>query len=195
MKKQALSILFIGNSHTYYNDMPEMVRQRAAGDGFDCHVAMIAHGGWFLEQHVKEPDVRFNILFGHYDYVVLQDHTHPMAPEEELVPAAAMLNVWIREAGSIPVIYETWAKKDAPEDQDNMNRVHRKAADTIGALLAPVGENWRAYQADRPNLEMYAVDGKHASEDGSDFAAKCIWETIRRDIRNRENAGSRKAGI
>ena len=85
---KAFSILFIGNSHTYYNDMPQMVRQRAAGDGFDCRITMIAHAGWFLEQHVKEPDVRFNILFGRYDYVVLQDHTHPMAPEEEFVPAA-----------------------------------------------------------------------------------------------------------
>ena len=184
-RSNAVSILFIGNSHTYYNDMPQMVRERAAGDGFDCRVTMIAHAGWFLEQHVKEPDVRFNILFGHYDYVVLQDHTHPMAPEEEFVPAAAMLNVWIREAGSVPVIYETWAKKDSPEDQDAMNRVHRKAADAIGALLAPVGENWRSYMASRPNLEMYASDGRHASEDGSDFAAKLIWETIRRDLRSK----------
>lgn len=27
-EKKKLSILFIGNSHTYYNDMPLMVRRR-----------------------------------------------------------------------------------------------------------------------------------------------------------------------
>ena len=182
MKKKTCSILFVGNSHTYCNDMPLMVQRRAAGEGFDCRVTMIAHGGWFLEQHVKEPEVRFNILFGHYDYVVLQDHTHPMAPEEEMIPAARALSAWIREAGSTPVIYETWAKKTEPEIQPPMNALHEKAAAEIGALLAPVGEKWWAYKESRPDLEMYASDGMHASRAGSDFAAKYIWETIYSDL-------------
>ena len=55
--KKSLKVLFIGNSHTYYNDMPVMVQHRASEAGFDCHVTMIAHGGWYLEQHVDEPDV------------------------------------------------------------------------------------------------------------------------------------------
>lgn len=44
-KKKDLSILFIGNSHTYYNDMPLMVKQRAEDEDFNCRVTMIAHGG------------------------------------------------------------------------------------------------------------------------------------------------------
>ena len=76
-EKRTLRILFIGNSHTYFNDMPAMVAEKARKAGFDCEVTMIAHGGWYLEQHVQEPDVRFNILYGHYDYVVLQEFSHP----------------------------------------------------------------------------------------------------------------------
>jgi len=81
-KKKDLSILFIGNSHTYFNDMPLMVKDRADDDGFNCRVTMLAHPGWFLSQHVEEPEVRFNILYGEYDYVVLQEHAHPFGPEE-----------------------------------------------------------------------------------------------------------------
>ena len=98
MKK--LRILFIGNSHTYYNDMPNMVAEKSRKEGYDCEVTMIAHGGWFLEQHVQEPDVRFNILYGHYDYVVLQEHSHPFGPEEKLFDAVRQLNTWIREANA-----------------------------------------------------------------------------------------------
>ena len=58
-----MRILFIGNSHTYVNDMPEIVARLAKKDGIDCEVAMIAHGGWFLEQHAAEPETRFNILY------------------------------------------------------------------------------------------------------------------------------------
>ena len=47
MQKKKLRILFIGNSHTYFNDMPQMVARRFLEEGYDCEVTMIAHGGWF----------------------------------------------------------------------------------------------------------------------------------------------------
>ena len=90
---------------------------------------MIAHGGWYLEQHVKEPDVRFNILYGHYDYVVLQEHAHPFGPEEKFFEAARMLSQWIREAGSKPVLYMTWAKKEEEHEQAHMTEVHKAVAE------------------------------------------------------------------
>ena len=33
-----------------------------------------------------------------------------------------------------------------------------------------------------PNMEMYYEDGAHASESGSDFAAKYIWDAIETDL-------------
>ena len=89
-----LRILFIGNSHTYFHDMPAMVSDLAEKEGFSCDVTMIAHGGWFLAQHVKEPDVQFNIKYGKYDYVVLQEHSHPFGPEEKFYEAVHTLNQW-----------------------------------------------------------------------------------------------------
>ena len=189
MEKKLLSILFIGNSHTYFNDMPLMVKQRADKEGYDCRVTMIAHGGWYLAQHAQEPDVRFDILYGGYDYVVLQEHAHPFGPEEKFMDAAAQLVQMIRQAGSTPVIYECWAKQDEPEAQARMNEVHRRIAEQTGALLAPVGEDWRRFMQSHPDLEMYAADGAHASPTGSDFAAAHIWETIRRDIGSKIGAG------
>ena len=184
-KKQSLNLLFIGNSHTYYNDMPMLVKHRSEDEGYSCHVTMLAHPGWFLSQHVQEPDVRFNILYGGYDYVIIQEHAHPFGPEEDYADAARSLNTWIREVGAIPVIYETWAKKDEPHLQAHMNEVHQRVAKEIDALLAPVGEEWWSYMKSWPNLEMYDEDGAHASLAGSDFAAKLIWVEIRNDMHRR----------
>ena len=36
--KKDLNILFVGNSHTYFNDMPLKVQRRAADEGFYCRV-------------------------------------------------------------------------------------------------------------------------------------------------------------
>lgn len=179
---KALNLLFIGNSHTYYNDMPLMVQRRAGEAGFCCRVTMIAHGGWYLAQHVEEPDVRFNILYGHYDYVILQEHAHPFGPEEAFDEAAGKLVALIRQAGGKPVLYETWSRESEPEAQAYMNEVHQRIARKTGALLAPVGENWWSYIKSNPGLKMYDNDGAHASPAGSDFAAKHIWETIRDDL-------------
>lgn len=158
-EKRTLRILFIGNSHTYFNDMPAMVAEKARKAGFDCEVTMIAHGGWYLEQHVQEPDVRFNILYGHYDYVVLQEFSHPFGPEEKFFGAVRTLNQWIREAKSKPVIYMTWARKEEQEVQPRMTAANKQIAEEIGALLAPVGENWWAYREAHPETEMYYEDG------------------------------------
>ncbi len=177
-----LSILFIGNSHTYFNDMPLKVKRRAMDEGYNCRVTMLAHPGWFLAQHAAEPEARFNILYGNNDYVVLQEHAHPFGPEDKFRDAVIALNALIRRAGSMPVIYECWAKKDEPEKQAYMNEVHERVALETGALLAPVGREWWGYMKSCPDSEMYAADGAHASDAGSDFAARLIWDEIKKDV-------------
>ena len=196
MKNQKkLRILFIGNSHTYFNDMPEMVAEQFRKEQYDCEVTMIAHGGWFLEQHANEPDVRFNILYGHYDYVVLQEHAHPFGPEEKFYGAVRQLNQWILEAGSKGVIYMTWAKKDEEFNQERMTLAHEQIADELGMLLAPVGKYWWEYLRSYPDIEMYYKDGQHASPDGSRFAAKYIWNAIETDLCRAGSTAGAGSGI
>ncbi len=189
MVQKRVKILFIGNSHTYYNDMPRLVKQRFETEGYDCHVTMLAHPSWFLTQHVEDPEAKFNILYGGYDYVVLQEHAHPFGPEEKFFDAVRTLTGWIKEAGSIPVIYLTWAKKSEPEVQEQMTAAHTKIADETGSLLAHVGDTWWSYMRSWPDLEMYAGDGEHASLAGSDFAAKMIVSEILKDMTRKELSG------
>ena len=179
--EKKVKILFIGNSHTYYHDMPATVVKLARKAGFECEVTMLAHGGWYLYQHVKEPDVRFNIVYGRYDYVVLQEHSHPFDSIPEYIEAAKTITDWIRGEGSTPVIYGTWARKDEEPLQETMDTVNRKLAKDLNAVYAPVGEHWWYVQKAFPELEMYDEDGSHASEWGSLFAAQEIWEAIEAD--------------
>ena len=188
-KTKDLSILFIGNSHTYHHDVPHLVQLRAEAAGYACRVTMLAHPNWFLSQHAEEPEAHFNILYGKYDYVVLQEHAHPFGPEEDFLRASAALNRLIREAGSTPVIYACWAKRDEPDQQDSMNEAHRRIAAAIGALTAPVGEKWLNAETGLPYPERYEEDGAHASRAGAEFASAVIWETILADLHRKEREG------
>ena len=176
-----LKVLFIGNSHTFVNDMPALFSEAARRDNIRCDVVMCTGSGWHLSQHVKEPDIRFNILHGHYDYVVLQEYTHPFGPEKSMHEAVAKLGEWIRAAGSTPVMYMMWAKKGHPEEQAELTNAYTSCAKEINALLAPVGVEWWKLLAEKPDLDLYRSDGEHASLKGSTLAADIIWKTIKQD--------------
>ena len=64
--------LFIGNSHTYYNDMPGIFKEICKENGIDMQVTMLTKGGMGLDYHADNEQTRFNILYGDYDFVILQ---------------------------------------------------------------------------------------------------------------------------
>lgn len=174
-----MRVLFIGNSHTYYNEMPRIFQEIAEKNGCRVDAAMIAHGGWYLKQHLEEKsqEAALSIRIGHYDYVVLQEHTHPFEEEDAYLNSVQKFCEMIRSTGAVPVIYATWAKKADPSPEEEMERLQKKAADLTGALYAPVGEQWwkkmRAGEAD-----FFGPDGQHANRSGSELAAGILWEVI-----------------
>ena len=62
-----IKILFIGNSHTYYNDMPLIAKDIFASAGIEAEITMLTQGGKCLDWHYEQKQTRFNILYGGYD--------------------------------------------------------------------------------------------------------------------------------
>lgn len=174
-----LKILFIGNSHTYFNDMPAMVAELFQSQlGQEIHVTMLTYPGGELRWHTGQPQTKFNILHGGYDYVVLQQATHPFDGEEALVRQAAPILQWVGEAKATPVAYMTWAKKASPEDQQELTAAFTHLAEKEQMLLAPAGAVWKAVREKFPETELYWKDGQHASPLGSAIAAASIFYAI-----------------
>ena len=180
-------VLFIGNSHTYMNDMPELARRMIEdATGETCEVFMLAYSARPLKWHLEEEyfAVRFNILHGGYDYCVIQEQAHPMPPEEDTIRCVDRIVKLCKKVGTTLIIFETWAEKAKPENQAEMNRRYRAIAEQNGALLAPIGEVWeRALQelsklpyADR--YDLYYRDGAHASAVGDYLAATVLTKVI-----------------
>ena len=70
-----MRLLFLGNSHTYYNDMPFLAAEllRAGGDAVE--VAMLTRGGQSLAGHLQNEQTRFNLLYGGWDLCLAQEVT------------------------------------------------------------------------------------------------------------------------
>ena len=182
MRMSKMRILFVGNSHTYNHEVPALVQEMAKEAGLACDVTMLAHGNWFLANHVKEAQTKFNILHGAYDYVVLQEHSRFLKHMADYEAAVKTIAEWAAEVGSRVVIYGTWSRKEERDVQDSMNEANREIASSVNALLAPVGESWWTYVDSYPDIEMYEEDGAHASALGAEFAAKIIWSVIEENL-------------
>ena len=59
-----MKVLFIGNSHTYFNDMPHLFAEICRENHAEVEVTMLAHGGRGWDFHLEEPEVQFNIRYG-----------------------------------------------------------------------------------------------------------------------------------
>lgn len=178
-----MKTLFIGNSHTYFNDMPALYQALCRENGVDMHVTMLTRGGMGLDYHAAQEQTRFNILFGEYDVVVLQHTAHPMGSLEQMRAGAETLVQWIREAGSRPIFYQTWAKKGDEAFQPIMSSVYGALSRDLGVEIAPVGDVWQQTRRENPDTELFYTDGEHASPAGSALAARVIFETVFPDIK------------
>jgi len=175
-----MKILFIGNSHTFMNDMPALVRDMVREvTGADCESVMLAYGGRSLKWHMSEEKfaVRYNILHGGYDFCVMQEVAHPMTDEQDTYDNVRKIADLCRTAGTVPVIFETWCEKKMPEHQAEMNRRYRFISGDTGALLAPIGEAWEKAR-DLCGTDLYWHDGEHASPAGDYLTALVITKTL-----------------
>ena len=172
-----MRILFIGNSHTYVNALPYQVRELVNGllRADSCVAWMVTSGGKSLAWHAEQPNTVFNIVCNRWDYVVLQQRTHPFPPYAELVGAVNKLLPHIRQSGAEPLYYVTWKKKEAPEsDQQEITAAFERLARECGGRVVPVGPAWAVARRSCPDIELYAPDGAHASAAGT-YLAACVF--------------------
>lgn len=171
-------ILFIGNSHTYYNDMVAMFKSKCCQNNIEVHTTMLTHGGKTLLGHSDEPEVRFNILYGDYEYVVLQDAAHPFGGADNLLNGVVKIKNYIDQVKAKTVLYMTWAEKAAPDNQKGMSLAYRNVAEKTNSILAPVGDYWHDIVIHYPEIDLFDQDGKHANKSGSFLASNILYHSV-----------------
>ena len=160
-----MNVLFVGNSHSFFNDMVHtFARLWQAGTGETIRPILLCHPGMGFSYHLREYfELRYNLLYGGFDYAVFQQKAHPFAGSDEEFEAGKRMAELSRKGGVQPVFSLTWAEKRAPEHQAEMDEFHRRLCRETGALLSPVGSAWQALLAKAPGFPLYFADGEHAS--------------------------------
>lgn len=185
-----LRVLFLGNSFTYYHNLPRMVEEFGASAGTKIETRMIAPGGATLADHLANRQVREAIRTGHWDYVVLQEQSRlgavylvngefRVANAEAFFAAARGLVAEIRKAGATTVLFHTWPQREAHDsDRAMLDYAYTHLTSELRVLRAPVGPAWQKARAEVRGASLYAEDGAHPSRSGSYLAAAVIYATL-----------------
>lgn len=177
-----MRVLFIGNSHTFFNDMPQTFKLLSESAGVPTEVEMIAHGGKSLAWHLQEAvEIRFALLYGRFDYVIVQQaaHTPPIPPSpEETVADILKIQEMAKIVGAEVIPTVIWAERHAPEHQSEMNRGYNLIMAQSDMRCSPAGQVFMEIKNNYPQIDMYFEDGAHCSPYGSYAVACCIFSQI-----------------
>jgi autotransporter-associated beta strand protein len=107
-----MRMFFIGNSLTYYYDIPGTVAGMAAAAGDWFTYASDLVGGSTLLDHLSNPTTMALIDSGAFDIVMLQEYSNrstiPNDRDNLMYPAARTFNAHIIAQGQRTMFYETW---------------------------------------------------------------------------------------
>jgi hypothetical protein len=173
---KAIRVLFIGNSYTYYNEMPWLLAQIAKSKRIDLRCDMFIEGGATLKR-LWEAGAREAISQAHFDYVVLQPQSSEIlrTPDETRIYAGTFVTT-IRHAGAQPILFAPWAPGQFASSQMRFHTAYRALASAVRVRIAPVDTAWQT--ASRGRLDLYNADGSHPNLAGSYLTACVLFAMI-----------------
>lgn len=191
-------ILFIGNSHTHYNNMPAIFKELADADNINCEVSSVTASGYKLSKFADKNDKYgfqvYNLLTQYkWDYVVLQENRGTLVESPtQAENAVKTLHSLIKKAGAKMVIYATQPNNIGYDFTINSTKLYLTdlqieqiltrnnfmITNEYEGLIAPSGTNFMRVIQDFPEIKMYNADNLHPTVQGSYLAACTIYHTI-----------------
>jgi len=192
-------VLFIGNSYTYYNDLPNLIKEIALSFGDTLVHESSTPGGYSFSAHSTNTQTLSKINQQQWDYVVLQAQSQepslsPGYVNSNVLPAAQVLIDAI-ESNSLciePLFFMTWGRKfgDASNCvayppvctylgmQERLRTRYLDMSFIHNASCSPVGMAWKNSIAINSTIDLYTSDNSHPSIYGSYLAACTFYASI-----------------
>lgn len=200
-QSESKNVLFLGNSYTAVNNLPQMLTDVAFSTGDTLYCNSNCPGGYTFELHSTNATTLSYIATGNWDFVILQEQSQlPSFPlsqvESDVFPYAQLLDSLINAQNSCveTVFYMTWGRKNG--DASNcavwppvctyagmdslLNLRYRMMADSNDAIISPVGAVWKYIRNQYPAIELYNPDESHPSVAGTYAAACTFYSTLLR---------------
>lgn len=198
-RAQQTKVLFIGNSYTGVNDLPNMFKNLALSLGDTVTIDSNTPGGFTFNQHSTNAITLQKIQQGNWDFIILQGQSQepafpPSQVSTQTYPYAKKLDslIQVYNPCAETVFYMTWGRKNGDASncasypvictyegmQQRLRESYLEMTQDNQATCAPVGVAWRTFRNMYPNTELYQTDESHPVEEGTYLAACVFYSTI-----------------
>lgn len=178
-KTSEISILFIGNSLTYYNDLPKLITEEAKSKDIKVNTTTIAYPNYALVDHWKDGKVQKLIKSDMFDYVIVQQGPSSQKEGRQmLIEYGEKYNKLCKNYNTQLCFFMVWPSMQYYRTFGGVIANYREAAKVNDAILLPVGKVWKAHFDKTNNFDFYESDGFHPSLKGSKKAADVILNTL-----------------
>jgi hypothetical protein len=173
---QRISVLFLGNSLTYYNEIPGMTQGISAREPRPIRVDSVTRSGITLENLWKDTDARKRLWLDHWDYVILQGGagmSNPLHNADNFQRYLELFAADVRESGAVPLFYLVWR----PDSPPSYERIALEAAKRAQLSVVPAGSAWFELLR-RGRFQRLDADGLHPDAFGAYLVACTIYSRI-----------------
>lgn len=173
------TILFVGNSLTYTNNLPELFTRVAKNNGVTLRTEMIAHPNYAIEDHWNDGQLQKLISSKKFSHVVVQQGPSSQAEGRGmLLEYGEKLSVLCKKHNVSLAFFMVWPAKVNYQTFDGVIKNYTDAARQTHSLLCPVGTVWKNHFDTTNDFSYYGPDEFHPSLDGSQVAAEVIFQTL-----------------
>lgn len=176
IKSADISVLYFGNSHTSFHDIPILVGKMIAYR----HPKMTYRSKFiwcgFLDDAANNPSSKAEIEKHPWKFVVLQAQKISMSGKYKYSQKEGIdLAKSAKNRGARVLFFSEWGRRDVPNDGVVQESIYQEMADVAGVCVAPVGRAWDIALAEKPTLDLYQSDGNHESTDGAFLTAAVFY--------------------
>ncbi len=201
--QEEIKVLWLGNSYTFVNNLPEMVNELSFGTDRIVTSESICPGGCTLFQHVESLNSLSAIKKGDWDYVVLQEQSQLPSIDyyrhNAMKPAYQTLydTIMLYNPEAKVVGYMTWGRRfggqqcvnfgeglycsadfiDFNHMQDTMSVAYCENAYATDSYVSPVGDAWKESLSQNDKIILHSSDDSHPSYEGS-YLAACVFHAV-----------------
>jgi hypothetical protein len=171
----AIHVLFLGNSLTYWNEMPWMLEKISSGSPAHIAAEFVGGSGKSLRQHWERGAALRAIRRRRWNFVVLQGQsTEADENPAEFLAFGRRLDAEIRRNGAKTVLFLTWPNRG--KSPEGIVDAYRSLARATGAVVAPVGLAWQGLAL--RGRDLYDASGVHSNLAGSYLTACVLYARL-----------------
>lgn len=178
------SILFVGNSLTFYNNaiythLRKLLMAKDPATRQKIFLKSMTISGAWLADHAG--GLKQMLDSRPWDVIVLQGRSREAIEPDTADEFRATLGAFaekIRSHGAEPVLFMTWAYADRPEMTSALAETLAKLSNEMNLMVIPVGLAFSEALRAIPGVELHDPDGIHPSLTGTYLAAAVFYASL-----------------